>query len=152
MAEMELSKARFTNEDVMFLKEVNIPLRLSCLTTSGWPMIVSLWYLYSEGKLFCSTQKNSKLVKFLRQDPRCAFEIAPETPPYRGIRGKGTVELVEEGAMDTLEKLILRYLGGKDSGLAQYLLSRDNEVAIVITPKKLYTWDYSSRMQDALLK
>ena len=115
-------------------------------------MILSLWYLYSDGKLICSTQKSSKLVSFLSADPRCAFEIAPETPPYRGVRGKGTVELIEEGAMEILKKLIARYLGGKDSSLAQYLLSRDNEVSIVISPEKLYTWDYSLRMHDALTK
>lgn len=142
----------FSEEDEKFLSETSIPVRLSCLTPEGWPMIVSLWYLYSDGKLFCSTQKSSKLVQFLMQNPRCAFEVAPETPPYRGIRGKGTVELREDGAIETLEKLIDRYLGGRDSSLAQYLLSRDDEVEIVISPKKLYTWDYSDRMHDALVK
>lgn len=149
MAKAELSKITFSDQDKKFLREVTIPLRLSCLTASGWPMIVSLWYLYIDGKLVCSTQKSSKLAHFLMSDPRCAFEIAPEAPPYRGIRGKGSVELIEKGALDTLEKLIVRYLGGTDSGLAKYLLSRDREVAIVITPEKLYTWDYSQRMQGS---
>ncbi len=147
-----VKKTLLSDQDERFLTDTNIPLRLSCITTQGWPMILSLWYLYSDGKLICSTQKSSKLVKFLSQDPRCAFEIAPETPPYRGIRGKGTVNLVEEGAMDILEELIIRYLGGTDSSLANYLLSRGDEVAIIITPQKLYTWDYSERMQDAVIK
>lgn len=152
MANTVLKKTFFTEEDEKFLRDTKIPLRLSCLTGTGWPLIVSLWYLYTEGKLLCSTQKSSKLIQFLENDSRCAFEIAPETPPYRGIRGKGTVSLEEESARGILEKLILRYLGGKDSSLAQYLLSRDNEVAIVITPEKLYTWDYSERMQDSVAK
>ena len=142
----------FNEKDERFLEEMEIPLRLSCITTAGWPIIVSLWYIYKDGTLICSSQKSSKMVQFLEQNPRCAFEVANEKPPYRGVRGNGTAALVEDGAIEILEALINRYLGGTDSNLAKYLLSREGEVAIVITPHKIYSWDYSERMRDAVVK
>lgn len=142
-----------TGEMEQYIKDTKIPLRLSCLTTTGWPLILSLWYVYRDGVLYCSTQETSKLVQFLKDDPRCAFEIASEQPPYRGIRGKGEVILDREKGKEILGILIDRYLDGKDSGLAKYLLSKsDNETAVIIKPLKLYTWDFSNRMEDAAFK
>ena len=39
-----------------------IPLRLACLSTSGWPIVISLWYTYMDSKIYCATQKNAKIV------------------------------------------------------------------------------------------
>ena len=46
--------------------------------------------------------------------------------------------------------MLHRYLGGADSRLAQWLLSRrDDEILISIEPRRLFSWDYRERMQDA---
>ena len=59
-----------------YLREIRIPLRLSCTTKTGWPMIVSLWFLYQDTKLLCATQNSAKVVSYLQNEPRCAFEIS----------------------------------------------------------------------------
>jgi nitroimidazol reductase NimA-like FMN-containing flavoprotein (pyridoxamine 5'-phosphate oxidase superfamily) len=70
---------------IQYLINSDIPIRLACLSTSHWPIVISLWYIYSGEKFYCATQ-NTKIVKYLRCSPKCGFEIAGDRFPYRGIR------------------------------------------------------------------
>jgi hypothetical protein len=141
----------FTSETEHYLSEIRIPLRLSCLMASGWPSVLSLWYLYREGNLYCATQDTAKVVSYLRHDPRCAFEIAADQPPYCGVRGQGMATLDSPLGPEILQHLLIRYLGSTDSPLAQRLLAQSqHEVAIIIKPSKVFTWNYTSRMKDTV--
>lgn len=135
-----------------YLKSVRIPLRLACTTMSGWPMVVSLWFKHQNGRLLCATQKSARLVAYLQNDPRCAFEIAADLPPYCGVRGQAIASIDENMGAELLKQLLVRYLGGTDSVLGRNLIAKsDSEVAIILKPVKIYTWDFSSRMQDVIL-
>jgi nitroimidazol reductase NimA-like FMN-containing flavoprotein (pyridoxamine 5'-phosphate oxidase superfamily) len=134
-----------------YLAAVRIPLRLACTTPGGWPVVVSLWYEYRHGRLYCASQEQAKVVSYLRHDPRCAFEVAADQPPYCGVRGQGNVILDESQGPNTLERLLRRYLGGLDTPLAQKLLARrQNEVAIIIEPANLFSWNFTTRMKDSV--
>ena len=131
-----------------FLQNAKIPLRLSCNTQSGWPMILSLWYLYEDERLFCATQETAKVVSYLKNEPRCAYEIAGDYPPYCGIRGQSRAVLDPSRGIEILEKLLIRYQGSTDTPLAKTLLAKkDNEVALILKPTTLYQWDFSNRME-----
>ena len=135
-----------------YLESVRIPLRLACTTESGWPMAVSLWFKHQNGRLFCATQKSARVVSYLQNDPRCAFEISADLPPYCGVRGQAIASIDESIGVEILEQLLVRYLGGMDSSLARILIAKsDDEVAVILKPIKVYTWDFSSRMQDIIL-
>ncbi len=130
-----------------FLTEATIPIRLACLTASGAPLVCSLWYLYEDGALWCATQKAARIVACFEQDPRCGFEVAPESPPYCGVRGQSRVSLSDERGPVVLLRLIDRYLGTRDSRFAKWLIDRrDSEVAIRIEPSWVTAWDYAQRM------
>ncbi len=139
-------------EDVeRYLREIRIPLRLACLTPSGWPMVLSLWYLYRDKQLYCATQQSAKVVQYLRHRPECAFEISADQPPYCGVRGQALVTLDQTRGPEILQRLIVRYLGQSDLPLAQKLLARsENEVALVIKPSNIFTWNFSDRMKDSV--
>lgn len=133
-----------------FLEATVIPVRLSVITRSGWPLVVSLWFLYENGRLKCASRKFAKVVKALEGNPRCGFEIAGETPPYFGIRGRGMASLVPEEGEDVLRRLADRYLGTEDTPFRRWLLAgAADETAIVIAPERLMSWDYRSRMPQA---
>lgn len=134
-----------------YLEAARIPLRLACSTESGWPMGVSLWFLYQDGRLFCATRRSARVVAYLRKNPRCAFEIAADMPPYCGVRGQAVASIDENIGAQILDQLLIRYLGGMDNNLAKKLLSkREDEVAIVLRPVKVFTWDFSNRMLDVV--
>lgn len=130
-----------------FLIGQRIPIRLACLTPRGNPLVCSLWYLWDDGALWCATQKNARLVNYLRDHPTCGFEIAPESLPYRGVRGQGQAMLVPERGPEVLGRLIDRYLEDRGSEFARWLIDRSSsETAVRIVPAWLTSWDFSARM------
>lgn len=149
MTPIRASSAWSLPEIENFLEISAIPVRLACLTSRREPIILSLWYLYEDGVLWCATQKTAKIAKYLQGNPVCGFEISTETFPYKGIRGQGEAVLSEERGPDILLRLIDRYLGQRDSDFARWLIARSsNEVAIGIRPRWLTSWDFSSRMRS----
>ena len=120
---MSLSSARvsgpFDRERVAaFLDESVIPLRLACIAPSGWPLVVSLWFVRRGDELVCATQRPSSLVRALEHESRCAFEVAGEEPPYRGVRCRAQVTIEPDEGLATLAEPLARYVGGTDGAFA----------------------------------
>lgn len=133
-----------------FLDEALVPLRLGCHTTRDRLWMLSLWFQY-DGQFRCATGDSSDVAAFLRKDSEVAFEVSTNRPPYMGVRGNGTATLEPDEQKETLRALLDRYLGGPDSELAQLLLDDDrDELTLTIEPDRLYTWDFSGRMDGAL--
>ncbi|REJ81133.1 MAG: pyridoxamine 5'-phosphate oxidase family protein [Acidobacteria bacterium] len=138
------------NEDRIaeYLQRTVIPVRLSFLRPDGHPAVASFWYLHEGTSLWCATQDDAFVVRCLRADPRCAFEIAGDEPPYRGVRAKGLATVLPERGEEILRRLIERYLGTDSPELQRFLLGRsDDEVAIELRPERRTTWDFSDRME-----
>jgi hypothetical protein len=132
-----------------YLEETRVPIRLSSRTESGWPIVLSLWFIYRDGLLYCATQQNARIVKYLENEPRCGYEIAADLPPYCGIRGQAKARIDQEIGLEILEDLLIRYLGGLNNPLAERLLDNaDDEVALVLTPINCFQWDFSQRMRS----
>lgn len=135
---------------VQYLIDSNIPIRLACLSTLDWPTVISLWYAYIDGKFYCATQNTAKIVRYLERSPKCGFEIAGDSFPYRGIRGYGKISILHDKGEDILRILLQKYFKGKEaSPLHKLLLSKkhlENEVAIEITPARIFEWDFKERM------
>ena len=125
-------------------------MRLAANTASGFPVILSLWFLPEGDDLLAAVHQDARIVKRLRADPRCAFEIAPNDPPYLGVRGQANAILEQAGGGALLERLLERYLGSTDSDLGRFLLSRaDEELVVRLRPSRIASWDYSGRMRNA---
>ena len=135
------------DEVAAFLDDALIPLRLACVAPSGWPLVVSLWFVRHGDELVCATQRSSSLVRALEHDLRCAFEVAGEEPPYRGVRGRARVTIEPDEGLATLAELVARYLGGTDGAFARRLLGRTApEVVLRLDPTEISSWDYTGRM------
>ena len=135
---------------VQNISDSKIPIRIAFLKPDGVPNIISLWYEEIEGKIYCATQKTAKIVSYLEKNPNCGFEIAADKPPYKGTRGSGVAKIVDEKGEEILEILIDKYLGKKESNLSKILKKNaKTEVAIEITPQKVFHYDYSVRMKGA---
>ena len=131
------------------LQESVFPLRIAISAADGFPRVVSVWFKYQQSRFYCVSHRDSHLVSMLRDNEKVGFEVSPNRPPYYGVRGQGIAELTDEGAGDVLEQLLQRYLGGSESSLGNWLLSRrDEEVLISIEPQRLFSWDYRQRMGE----
>jgi len=125
------------------------PIRLACVGADGFPRVVSVWYQYGAGRFHCVSHRASKLIALLQANEQVGFEVSPNEPPYCGVRGQGVAVLDELGSNATLDNLLQRYLGGADSRLGNWLLSRrDEEMLITVEPRRLFSWDYQERMED----
>jgi len=130
--------------------ELKIPIRIACLKNNGVPIVLSLWYVLIDGKIYCATQKTAKIVSYLKKNSVCGFEIAGDNPPYRGVRGEGTARIINEDGKRVLSILIEKYLGQKESNLSNFLKTNSKtEVAIEINPRQIHNYDYSKRMKGA---
>jgi hypothetical protein len=130
-----------------FIGAAQLPLRVSSISEEGFPHIASLWFHYDGGRFFCCTQRSAQVSLHLRHNARVGFELAVNSPPYRGLSGVGTARVLEGDAGALLETLTARYLDGRDRKLKGWLMSRlATEVIIAITPQRLTSWDFSRRM------
>ena len=139
-----------TQEIDKFISDSKIPIRIAFMKSTNAPSVISLWYVCKDGKIYCAAQKTAKIVSYLEKNPVCGFEIAADKPPYKGMRGEGTARILNETGAHVLYLLMEKYLGEKESKLSKLL--RDNsktEVAIEITPQKIFHYDYTKRMKGA---
>ena len=134
-----------------FLDNATLPIRLSCVAADGFPRVISLWFLHRAGNLYCVTHKSAKLVALLNHSDKIGFEVAPDAPPYHGVRGQGRATLTALGEDPALELLLQRYIGDLNTDFSQWLLSRKEEELIVcIKPHRLFSWDYRERMASVV--
>ena len=130
-----------------WLTGARIPVRLAVLAGRG-PLVVSLWYHFDGEALWCATSAGADVVQHVRADPRVGVEVAPDLPPYRGVRGTGRAEIVPERGVEMLERMLGRYLDPVNATLAESLRAgADDEVALRIGELTLSSWDFSRRMR-----
>lgn len=145
---MTLQKLERRNYDQM-ISDTKIPIRIAFTNNDGIPNVMSLWFVQINEKIYCATQKSAKIIQYLKNNPLCGFEIAADKPPYKGVRGNGSAKILDDMGKDVLKILMKKYLGEKESSLSKFLKSNShNEVALEITPKNLFYYDYSARMKD----
>jgi nitroimidazol reductase NimA-like FMN-containing flavoprotein (pyridoxamine 5'-phosphate oxidase superfamily) len=133
-----------------YLIDSDIPMRLSCIGADGFPRVISVWFNYREDRIYCVSHQDSSLIRLLQRSEKVGFEVAPNIPPYQGVRGQGIARLlVDKSAEPDLTNLLARYTGGSGNKLSNWLLDRVNEeVLIEIEPLRLFSWDYRERMKD----
>ena len=73
-----------------------------------------------------STLKQAKIPKKLETSEReITFTCIDETnPPYKGVRGKGTVVISDDISRNIpiAEKIIIKYTGSLDNNMAKFLM------------------------------
>ncbi|MFT4922413.1 MAG: nitroimidazol reductase NimA-like FMN-containing flavoprotein [Haloarculaceae archaeon] len=131
-----------------FLEAAIVPVRLGCHNPAGGLWMLSLWYRFHDGHVQCATSTDADVVSFLRNDDEVCFEVSTNSPPYMGVRGAGRARIEDEGGKAVLGNLVDQYLGTREAEMAQWLLSDEREeVAITIEPDRIYTWDFTPRME-----
>ena len=137
-------------KDFLTTKILNV--HLGTVDESGHANIHPAWYYYddSKEKIYVETGRHSKKMENLSRNNTIYFCIDDPSPPYKGVRGKGNVEVHRDVNFNVLiaQKIHLRYLGNLEHPISHELMDAIKEgqsVVLEISPKYYSTWDYSKQ-------
>ena len=137
-------------KDFLTTKILNVP--LGTVDEIGHANIHPAWYYYddSKEKIYVETGRHSKKMENLSRNETIYFCIDDPSPPYKGVRGKGSVEVHRDVNFNILiaQKIHLRYLGNLEHPIAHELedaIKEGQSVVLEISPKYYSTWDYSKQ-------
>ena len=143
-----------TKEQIDMFLEGKFMLQMSTLDEKGEPNIQPVWFYHDKNsdKLLITTSKIAKKTQNLKRKPILYFSVDDENFPYKGVKGKGSVRIIEDPNRTVLEgdKISMKYLGTLDHPIARMITehSRKGEnVLIEISPKFFSTWDYGKPQQ-----
>jgi hypothetical protein len=87
-----------TKEEVDVFLEKKFMLQISTLDEKGEPNIQPVWFYHdkSQEKLLITTSKMAKKTRNLSRNPILYFSIDDENFPYKGVKDKGSVSIVED--------------------------------------------------------
>jgi general stress protein 26 len=115
----------------------------------GDPNIQPVWFNYDKNanELYAMTNKMTRKVQNIRNRPTVYFSIDDENFPYKGVKGKGTVDIVEDPGqvISIVEKVNMKYLGTLDHPIAKMIMENARngaEVLLKIKPKFFSTWNF----------
>jgi general stress protein 26 len=137
-----------------FLATGKLNVHLGTVDENGQANIHPAWYYYdpNNNKIYVETSIQSKKTHNLRRNKNVYFCIDDPNPPYKGVRGKGSVIIHEDVSFNVpiTEKIMIKYLGKLEHPMAQALLDmqkKGKSVILEISPKYYSTWDYGKQIQ-----
>ena len=124
-------------------------LLLGTIDDKGEPNVHPVWYLYENGKFYIETSKTAKKASNARSKSTVYFCIDDETMPYKGVRGKGNVRILDDADTNIpiAEKIMIKYTGNLENEVAKFLMNgvkNGLSILLEITPKYFATWDHST--------
>ena len=138
-----------TKEEIDRFLESKLMLQMSTIDEQGEPNIQPVWFYHDKDsdKLLITTSKKAKKTQNLQRNPILYFSIDDENFPYKGVKGKGSVTIVEDPDRTVPEgdKISVKYLGALDHPIAKMITEHSKKgenVVIEISPKFFSTWDY----------
>ena len=138
-----------TKEEAERFLESKLNLQIATIDEQGEPNIQPVWFYYDKNteKLIITTSKSAKKTRNLRNKPSVYFSIDDENLPYKGVKGKGIVTIVEDPdrVVTQADRISMKYLGTLDHPIAKMITdsSKKGEVVVIeISPKFFSTWDY----------
>jgi PPOX class probable F420-dependent enzyme len=139
-----------TQPEIDRFLESRLNVHLATIDEMGDPNIQPVWFYYDRNvnELYAITGKMTKKVQNVRSRPTIYFSIDDDNFPYKGVKGKGNVTILEDSKEITpmVERIIMKYLGTLDHPVAKMIMENTkngNEVLLKIDPKFFSTWDFA---------
>lgn len=139
-----------------FLAASRSVIKLGTVDASGEPNVHPVWYCFEPKGLglYAFVGASTKKARNIKKSGMVYFLVDRDTWPYKGVRGKGTAEVVTGGTktMEIVEKILGRYIK-KDHPLHTYFVDSvkaGRYVVVKITPRYLSTWDYGKMPPSSL--
>mgnify|MGYP002066391033 FL=1 len=132
-----------------FLETSKLNLQIATIDSKGDPNIHPVWYLFENEKLYVATPKKSKKAQNALKHHLVYYSIDDEKMPYKGVKGKGTVNLLDDIKTNLVigEKIILKYTGSLESDIGKFIIEQiknGDETIMEITPKFYSAWSFGN--------
>lgn len=132
--------------NVELLLDARIPARLAWVAPNGNPRVVPIWFHWTGQHLALATFSGAQKLKEIAADSVVAVTIDSQSFPYRGLKIRGTVDVVaNEGLAPEYRMAAERYLGPTVAERWCASLAHLDQSTILITP----TWAGASDMSGA---
>jgi PPOX class probable F420-dependent enzyme len=100
---------------------------LGTLMPDGRPQVTPVWVDFDGEHVIFNSAKGRQKDRNVRRDPRVALAIIDPDNPYRYMEIRGAVvEITEQGANDSINKLAKKYMG-----LDKYPYAQPGEVRVI---------------------
>lgn len=122
-----------------FLAEGTRTGKLSYTASDGRPLVAPVWFVLEGDRIVFNTGKDTAKGRALARDPRVAFCVDLEEPPYAFVQVQGTAEVSEDpdDLIATATAIGARYMGadraeefGKRNGVP-------GEIVVRVRPAKV---------------
>ncbi len=142
--------AAMSEQEIEKFLQSKLNVQLATIDEMGDPSIQPTWFYYDSGRkrLFIETSKESKKVRNLRRKANAYFSIDDESFPYKGVKGKAAVKVLEDQKtnLPVAEKICVKYLGTLDHPISKMLIDNiknNRSVVLELEPRFWSTWDMS---------
>ena len=131
-------------EQTAFLRDAK-KVALATLDSEGYPHLVAMNFIARDGAIFMTSYGKAQKVINIRRNPKVAV-MAESGRKYSELRGamiRGECEILEDLA--TVQS-IMRAIRGLDTSAStdeRTLSSASKRVVLIVTPKKIASWDHS---------
>jgi len=86
--------------------------QLATLMPDGSPQVSPVWVEFDGKHIVVNSAKGRTKDVNMRRDPRVGLDLLDPENPYRHLSVRGrVVEIIEDGALEHIEKLAVKYLG-----------------------------------------
>jgi uncharacterized pyridoxamine 5'-phosphate oxidase family protein len=148
-AHSAFSEPMTENETKHFLANSNnnLLMHIGTIDSKEEPNVTVTAFYFDERteKIYVTTLRSSKKVQHLNNKNIISFCIDDPNVPYKGVRGKGTVKLLEDIQQNVqfAKKFLMKLTGNLDNPVAKLLLGeieKGDEIVLEITPRYFSTW------------
>jgi nitroimidazol reductase NimA-like FMN-containing flavoprotein (pyridoxamine 5'-phosphate oxidase superfamily) len=129
-------------------------LHMGIVDNKGESIVAPVGYYFdsNSNKIYITTHKNSEKVRSLSNKKIMSFCVDDPNLPYKGVRDKGQVKVLEEINYNRLiaERLLMRSLGSLEHPTSKWLLGeieKGNEAVLEVSPLYYSTWDYGKTIE-----
>jgi nitroimidazol reductase NimA-like FMN-containing flavoprotein (pyridoxamine 5'-phosphate oxidase superfamily) len=90
------------NEQEAFLAELGHLARVATVNSDGVPLVVPVWFIAEDGKVFVTPRERSEWWSHLSANPYACIVIDEEVRPWRKVLVRGKIEIVHDLGHDDL--------------------------------------------------
>ena len=136
-----------------FLAEPGHLARIATVDADGVPLVVPVWFIFEEGKIFITPRERSEWWKHIQEHPYVCIVIDEEAQPWRKIMVRGPVEVVHGLGNDDLwrdqyRRIACRYVAEREADAYLVNTREEPRALVAMSIENAKTWRMPVQGED----